>query len=416
MYNMDRKREMKSFRISLRNAVKTVAVLAVIALSSNSAMAQTFNYTDASGVTCEYVVNGSGSDTYNDGNFPTITLQRIITMPSSVTKWVLPETVVNSNIGYRVWNVAGLNNSGDGGNLTLQLTEIAFPKFMKQINMNNSTVPFTNLKKVTFGEYARYCSTNLFNSSPLDTIIFKGVDIFVDGRDDGYVNAGFRDCFAFCPAATKIIIPCGTRALFELSMTNFPSTWNGRFNDPNAWTPANLVEAECLNTLTVLSSDNALGNAYSFAGCGFVTTTPSNTSANHSGNITLLALAKGGNVFLGWNDGNLDNPRVVNVTADVTYTAQFATCTNTAIKSVSAQASGISVYPNPVENLLTVVLDRDVREGTLALFDLNGKLAARQEMNGRQAVINTQSLGKGLYILRLVEGGSASEGVKIVKQ
>ncbi|GHU76433.1 hypothetical protein FACS189414_2330 [Bacteroidia bacterium] len=39
----------------------------------------------------------------------------------------------------------------------------------------------------------------------------------------------------------------------------------------------------------------------------------------------------------------------------------------------SSQASSISVYPNLVENMLNVELNRDVRNGTLALFDLNGK-------------------------------------------
>ncbi|GHT35646.1 hypothetical protein AGMMS49574_25490 [Bacteroidia bacterium] len=66
--------------------------------------------------------------------------------------------------------------------------------------------------------------------------------------------------------------------------------------------------------------------------------------------------------------------------------------------------------------MLNVELNRDVRNGTLALFDLNGKAVARQSLTGRQAIVNIQSLGKGMYILRLVEGGNASAGVKIVKQ
>jgi hypothetical protein len=63
-----------------------------------------------------------------------------------------------------------------------------------------------------------------------------------------------------------------------------------------------------------------------------------------------------------------------------------------------------------------VELDRDVHGGTLALFDLNGKVVARQDITGRQTAVNTQSFGKGMYILKLIEGGMASEGVKIVKQ
>jgi uncharacterized repeat protein (TIGR02543 family) len=172
----------------------------------------------------------------------------------------------------------------------------------------------------------------------------------------------------------------------------------------------------CPSILTVLSSDVSKGHAYSFAGCGFVTTTPDNTSANHSGAITLLALPKGGNVFVGWNDGNLDNPRTVNVTSDVTYTAQFATCTNTANERISAQASGISVYPNPVENFLNVELDHEVRGGTLAVFNMSGKVVSNRAINGTSAQIKLSGFAAGTYILRLLENGKASAEVKVVKK
>ncbi|MDR3338703.1 MAG: T9SS type A sorting domain-containing protein [Candidatus Symbiothrix sp.] len=383
---------MKSFRISLRNAVKTVAVLAAIALSS-SAMAQEFNYTDASGVNCTYEISP-----YNgiDG----VNLKSVNSFPTSVTKWVLPETIVNNGTTYRLFRIGAYAISAYDL-LSSSLREIVFPKYMFYNDIDITPVTFPALHKVTFGEDA-----SLFPDCtvPFDTIVFLGTGvIFWDGS--------LYNVFENCPATTKIIIPCGTMSQFLTAFAN-PYT---RWNEYNGWTTANFEEAECLNTLTVLSIDVAKGDAYSFAGCGFVTTTPVNTSANHSGAITLLALPKGGLVFTGWNDGNLDNPRTVNVTADITYTAQFATCNSSAIEAVSAQLSGISIYPNPIENTLHVIADREIRNGTLTLFDMTGKLVARQEMRGSQAVINTQSLGKGVYILRLTEDGKASAGIKVVK-
>jgi hypothetical protein len=404
MFNINQKREMKRVNFKWKNVATIVACLAVL-LSANNVLAQTFNYTDASGVTCEYEVNYT--QTYDDGSFPVVTLKKIITMPSSVTKWALPETVTNSNIGYRVWYNAALNNPGDGGNLVSQLTEIVFPKFMKQIAMNNSTVPTTNLHKVTFGEYAEYCSTNLFGYSPFDTVIFKGARIFVN--DDGYVKAGFRDCFGVFgtnPTGTKIIIPCGTMAKFVTSMTNYPNTWNG-----GLWTSANLVEAECLNTLTVLSSDNNLGLAT--ANCGWLWSNAT-TQGNVSGNVTLYALPKGGTVFLGWNDGNLDNPRIVNVQSDVTFTANFAACSGAGVAELRS-APAFQVFPNPAKDNLTVQLQEDTA-GTLAVFDLNGRIVKSQPINGSTAVINTSSLASGIYVIRLEKGGTAVAGVKFVKE
>jgi len=58
---------------------------------------------------------------------------------------------------------------------------------------------------------------------------------------------------------------------------------------------------------------------------------------------------------------------------------QTGTCPGSLIESVSAPSSGISVYPNPVEHILNVVSDREIRNGTLALFDMTGKLITRQE-------------------------------------
>ena len=39
---------------------------------------------------------------------------------------------------------------------------------------------------------------------------------------------------------------------------------------------------------------------------------------------TIGAIAADGFEFIDWNDGNTDNPRIVTVTADITYTANFA--------------------------------------------------------------------------------------------
>lgn len=43
-----------------------------------------------------------------------------------------------------------------------------------------------------------------------------------------------------------------------------------------------------------------------------------------SANVTIKATPKDGFVFTGWNDRNTDNPRIVTVTGDATYVAQFS--------------------------------------------------------------------------------------------
>ncbi len=65
-------------------------------------------------------------------------------------------------------------------------------------------------------------------------------------------------------------------------------------------------------TLTVLSADEEQG------------TVAGGTTADYNTTVEISATAATGYHFLQWSDGNTDNPRTVTVTADATYTAQFA--------------------------------------------------------------------------------------------
>lgn len=66
------------------------------------------------------------------------------------------------------------------------------------------------------------------------------------------------------------------------------------------------------HTVTVVASDNTMG---SVSGNGTFTAGASDT---------LTATANTGYRFTGWSDGNTENPRVITVLTDVTYTANFA--------------------------------------------------------------------------------------------
>ena len=247
-----------------------------------------------------------------------------------------------------------------------------------------------------------------FAWQPLDTIIFLGSDVIRAGDSPYY--EGLR-AYSHCPATTKIIVPCGKLDVFLASFAFDPIRWQ----DPVTWTSANFIEAECLNTLTVLSSDVNLGNAWSMNGGQIITSTPSNTSANYSGTATLVAIAKTGEVFTGWADGNTDNPRTVTVSSDTTFTANFATCENVGIDEIKSAFAPFNVFPNPTNSILHVQLEEFVSNGTLTLFDMNGKVVLSQTVSGVSAQINMSALSTGNYVLRLVENGKASVGVQVFK-
>ena len=265
---------------------------------------------------------------------------------------------------------------------------------------NNYAGKLPNLHKITLGEFYSQASVdgNFQNLAHLDTVVFWGTDVMS-------VYWNFQISFWNAPSNTKVIVPCGTKQ-------QFLDFWSNDGDFSNTWTADNFEAAECLNTLTVLSSDIALGNAISLSGSNLLTTTtPNNTSVTFSGTATLYATAKANKVFTGWADGNTDNPRTVTVSSDTTFTATFATCESLDIDEVKSASAPSNVFPNPTNNILNVQLEEFVSNGTLTLFDMNGKVVLSQSVSGTSAQINLSALSAGNYVLRLVENGKASVGV-----
>ena len=388
-------------RLKLRKVVAIAICLAGV-LNANNVLAQhtEFEYTDASGVKAMYTTNhGVIIDCEN-----CVTMKSIVSIPTDLTKWVLQDNVSNGANSYQLIKVN--TNIFEENYFNVQipsLTELVFPNTMIRIDLgwqNN----FGNLRKVTIGKNVEFLG--VFDDLPLDTIVFLGDKAFESFAEGDRLVGSFKGA----PATCKVIIPCGTYAKFAASIT---ANLNGYWGNI---TVANLKEAECLNTLTVLSSDVSLGNALSISGCNtLTTTTPNNPTTTFSGTATLYALAKEGKVFVGWADGVVGNPRTVTVSSDTTFTAVFATCEETGIRSAQA-AAPLKVYPNPATSTLYVELENYVNNGTLTLFDMSGKVVLSQTFNGNSAQINMSALSAGNYILRLVENGTASAGVQVIKQ
>jgi hypothetical protein len=104
------------------------------------------------------------------------------------------------------------------------------------------------------------------------------------------------------------------------------------------------------------------------------------------------------------------NGMTLDATVNYTGTKQVS-----GIAEVRSAAAPLKVFPNPANSTLNVELEKSTN-GTLALFDMNGKIVANQSINGTRAQINLSGFAPGTYILRLVENGQASAGVQVVKE
>jgi hypothetical protein len=135
------------------------------------------------------------------------------------------------------------------------------------------------------------------------------------------------------------------------------------------------------------------------------------------------------------NDDGSTNASISNNTLHTT-TAGTATITATIINGAAvdsnytqdftimvSEVAGISevteinkirIYPNPANTMLYIELENSAN-GTLTLFDLNGKVVFSQAINGDSVQVNMSSLTAGNYILRLVENSTASVEVQVIK-
>lgn len=141
-----------------------------------------------------------------------------------------------------------------------------------------------------------------------------------------------------------------------------------------------VAEGEDVYTVTVESADPTMGHA---SGGG---------QALSGGTVTIRAIPNEGYRFLNWQDGNTENPRVVTVTSDITYTAYFESTTQ-GIFNVDEYK--ITVYPNPTNGIVTIDADDVIRIG---IYSSNGQMVKIFLHNN---VIDISSLPSGVYTLRV---------------
>ena len=94
-----------------------------------------------------------------------------------------------------------------------------------------------------------------------------------------------------------------------------------------------IFEADQLYTITVTSADESMGTV---SGGG---------NFPMGAEVTIQAFAKGGYYFNGWNDNDMSNPRVITVTGDATYTANFS--------AQQSQTFTLTVSCNPTQGAVT---------------------------------------------------------------
>ncbi len=111
---------------------------------------------------------------------------------------------------------------------------------------------------------------------------------------------------------------------------------------------------------------------------------------------TLTAMPNEGYRFVGWQDGNADNPRTVTVTADATYIATFEA--EVGIDEVEG-TDDIVLYPNPASGQVSL---RDVEPGTVVtVVDMQGRIHSKISTQKSEITLDVSQWPAGAYFVRI---------------
>ena len=76
----------------------------------------------------------------------------------------------------------------------------------------------------------------------------------------------------------------------------------------------------------------------------------------------------------------------------------------------------VKVFPNPVHNHLTIVLDEANDNNVVAvLYDITGKMLEQVTINGREASLDMGSYARAVYFLRVYKDDHSTQVFRIVK-
>ncbi len=72
------------------------------------------------------------------------------------------------------------------------------------------------------------------------------------------------------------------------------------------------------------------------------------------------------------------------------------------------------IFPNPINNSLTIVLSEDFINGSISIFNINGQLIISTKITNQSSTLNTSKFKSGIYLIK-VENNETSIYRKIIK-
>ena len=104
---------------------------------------------------------------------------------------------------------------------------------------------------------------------------------------------------------------------------------------------------------------------------------------------------------------------------DITLTQGFhqSNITVSMVNELKDLDFSITVFPNPTRDILILKLTKENVMGLqYILFDVNGKLLSKKNLEEKETNVPVEALAPGLYLLKVKEGNKELKTFKIIKQ
>lgn len=194
----------------------------------------------------------------------------------------------------------------------------------------------------------------------------------------------------------------------------------GRIGSPNlAGTACAYTRAALVSSQAILLGNGDLPNTFVKP---LQDTTFISTSTNLTTNSTVLLQGPSGYYSYQWNTG--DTTSSVTATAPGTYwvisnnycnrrTDTFKVGPRLSVNNITVAEAGITVYPNPAGDDVTVKISGMNNHGSISVTDMLGKTIITTDVQNNTTHINTAALAAGTYIITYTDGSGLNRHTRL---
>lgn len=218
------------------------------------------------------------------------------------------------------------------------------------------------------------------------------------------------------PAAAPINLNSGTKYFVHIRVVCDAT------NAPSAWVTDSFTTISICNPPVPVTITGITGNSASFSW-------PATINATYEVGVSQSMVAPPDTIVPTFNGNSYVKNNLLPNTSYVFYIRSICNTTDTsewaalpfttaivAVNEVEGKSFSVSVYPNPVKDVLNLQIEGQIKgEGRVMIYDLSAKLVVNKPINAEKSEIDMAQLPAGMYILKYVDSESTGT-VKIQKQ